>query len=71
MPKGNATAQAYQVEMKDGKLSFTYKGLVSSSLVVRVNELAVNNVLNGFTIHIHANDRNQFNELWSKANGSS
>jgi len=45
MPKGNATAQAYRVELIAGKPAFIYKGLTASSQIVKANASAVNSVL--------------------------
>ena len=38
MPKGNATAQAYRVELIAGKPAFIYKGLTASSQIVKAND---------------------------------
>ena len=67
MPKGNATAQAYRVEMIAGKPAFIYKGLTASSQIVKANASAVNSVLSGFSIHINVNDKNQFDKAWNEA----
>ena len=67
MPKGNATAQAYRVELKDGKPAFIYKGLTASSQIVKANASAVNSVLNGLSIHINVNDKNEFDRAWNES----
>lgn len=67
MPKGNATAQAYRVELIAGKPAFIYKGLTASSQIVKANASAVNSVLNGFSIHINVNDKNNFDKAWNEA----
>ena len=67
MPKGNATAQAYRVELIAGKPAFIYKGLTASSQIVKANASAVNSVLSGLSIHINVNDKSQFEKAWNEA----